>query len=540
MASGFKIADAFVDVTANTTKAAAAIAAIPALASMATGLALASVPLLFAGIGIAAAAQNEKVKASYTGLKDHVVKETQRLAAPIVPVLMNISTQLKSTFAQISPMLSTIFIAIAPMIQTLADGFRNFITNVMPAFTRVIQGAGPIVGILADGLGKIGTAIGGFFDGLMLGMPGAQTGLTSLFTIIGGLLPALGQMLGALANIGGTILTALMPHIMSLIGFLTTMATWINNNQTAVIAIITAIGAFAAILQVIKAGILIFNGIMTVIRIATVAYTAVQWLLNAAMLANPIGIIVILLAALVAAVIIAWKNSETFRNIVLAVWSAIKAGISNAVNVIKGILNWFGELPGRIAGWFGAAKDWAVRKMGELVSWLAGLPGRILSAVGNLGSLLVNAGRNIIQGLWNGIQGMGSWLYGQISGFVKRVVPGPILSFLGIHSPSRWMRDEVGKMIPAGLAEGINAASGLATNAAAGLASDVAGASLVSSKYGGTSSGAGGLVNGAGGIHVENLTLQIAGNLDPTNPTAWAEAMRNLRAGIRGVEREYA
>ncbi|QIM22887.1 hypothetical protein G7075_20050 [Phycicoccus sp. HDW14] len=51
---------------------------------------------------------------------------------------------------------------------------------------------------------------------------------------------------------------------------------------------------------------------------ATGIVTAAQWLWNAALTANPIGIVVVAIAALVAAIVLAWKNSETFRAIVLA------------------------------------------------------------------------------------------------------------------------------------------------------------------------------------------------------------------------------
>jgi SLT domain-containing protein/phage-related protein len=64
---------------------------------------------------------------------------------------------------------------------------------------------------------------------------------------------------------------------------------------------------------------------MVAVRAATIAWTAVQWLLNAALNANPISIVVIALAALVAAIIYAWKNNEDFRNRVLAAWAAVKA-----------------------------------------------------------------------------------------------------------------------------------------------------------------------------------------------------------------------
>lgn len=66
----------------------------------------------------------------------------------------------------------------------------------------------------------------------------------------------------------------------------------------------------------------------------------------------------------------------------------------------------------------------------------------------------VNVGKNIVQGLWNGIQNAKSWLLGKIKSWCGSILNG-IKAFFGIHSPSTVMRDEVGLMITKGLAEGI-------------------------------------------------------------------------------------
>jgi len=59
---------------------------------------------------------------------------------------------------------------------------------------------------------------------------------------------------------------------------------------------------------------------------ATWALTAAQWALNIALSANPIALIIIGIVALVAVVVLAYKNSETFRNILNRLWEAIKSG----------------------------------------------------------------------------------------------------------------------------------------------------------------------------------------------------------------------
>lgn len=186
--------------------------------------------------------------------------------------------------------------------------------------------------------------------------------------------------------------------------------------------------------------------------------TAAQWLWNAALSANPIGIVVLAIAALVAGLIWAWNNSETFRNIVLGVWNAVKAGISAAVDWIRGAISWFANLPGMIGGWFSSMASAAIGKAGELVSFVRSLPGKIMSAIGNLGSLLLGAGRDLLTGLWNGISGAAGWLKDKIFGFFGSLLPGWAKDILGIHSPSVVFAQEIGEFIPPGVGVGMESA----------------------------------------------------------------------------------
>ena len=64
---------------------------------------------------------------------------------------------------------------------------------------------------------------------------------------------------------------------------------------------------------------------------------AAQWALNIAMTANPIGLVVAGIAALVAGLLYAWKHFEGFRNVVISVWETLKAFAIGVVNVYKGI-----------------------------------------------------------------------------------------------------------------------------------------------------------------------------------------------------------
>ena len=101
------------------------------------------------------------------------------------------------------------------------------------------------------------------------------------------------------------------------------------------------------------------KGAMVAGKVATGAYTAAQWLLNAAMDANPIGLIVVAIGALVAALVVAYNKSETFRNFIDGLWAGIK-------DVVGSVVDWFQSslVPAFEAAWEGIQNA-----VGSVVSW---------------------------------------------------------------------------------------------------------------------------------------------------------------------------
>lgn len=82
----------------------------------------------------------------------------------------------------------------------------------------------------------------------------------------------------------------------------------------------------------VGAGILAIVAALKIWRIATMAYTAVQAALNVVMTANPIGLVVLAIVGLIAAFVVAYKKSETFRTVVQAAWAGIKVAVLAVVN----------------------------------------------------------------------------------------------------------------------------------------------------------------------------------------------------------------
>jgi phage-related protein len=351
----------------------AGFAAAGVASNLAVGGALAGVAIGVVGLGVKIAAQSEKVKASFTGLKDHVVKQVTQLAKPFEGALVGIAQKAQATFDRVKPLLGEMFNVSAPYLSTLADGLMGFVEGALPGLKTALTEAKPVITAISDGLKGLGPKLGEMFKN-MTGDGGADRAAQSIKTLfewIGNLLPMIGNLLNFLGQWGPTLIP---------------------------------IAAFV-------------YGIVSAVKL----WTAAQALFNVVMAMNPIALVVIAIVALVAAIIWAWNNCETFRNIVKAVWEGIKSAFQSGVDRAKAIFAWFGELPGRISGWFGQVKDGAVNKLSALVGWVRGLPGQILGALGNLGSLLINSGRSLLTGLWDGIQGALGWVKSKISGALSSI-----------------------------------------------------------------------------------------------------------------------
>lgn len=124
-------------------------------------------------------------------------------------------------------------------------------------------------------------------------------------------------------------------------------------------------------------------------------WAAGQWVLNAAMSANPIGLVVVAVAALVAIFVIAWKHSETFRKIVIGAWTGIKAAA-------QAVGHWFTDT---LWPWFRAVGD-------RIAGMFRSIPGKIKAAFSGLFNILTWPYRmafNYIADAWNNTIGRLHW-----------------------------------------------------------------------------------------------------------------------------------
>jgi hypothetical protein len=174
----------------------------------------------------------------------------------------------------------------------------------------------------------------------------------------------------ALAETKESVGAALLPAIEAVLPFLQAMGQWASENTTVFLIIAGVIGGIAA-------AIVITNAAMTAWAAATTAFTAVQTVFNAVMAANPVVLFAIAIAALVVGLVLAYKKFDAFRDIVDAVFSAIKTGIKGGMDAITTYLSFVMGVYKAIFN--GIAKLWnnTIGKLSFSVpNWVPGLGGK--------------------------------------------------------------------------------------------------------------------------------------------------------------------
>ncbi len=161
----------------------------------------------------------------------------------------------------------------------------------------------------------------------------------------------------------------------------------------------TAVGTFASGVDKVKGAL---SGVQTVTSTVndtfaafssvTKTATGVQWLFNAAMTANPVGIVVAAIAALVAGLVLFFTKTEVGRKIWETTWTFIKTSVSTVWDVVSGtfgkVMDFLGGLPAKIANigrtmWEGlkgglkASVNWIIDKLNGLGGGLAGFVNKI-------------------------------------------------------------------------------------------------------------------------------------------------------------------
>lgn len=151
------------------------------------------------------------------------------------------------------------------------------------------------------------------------------------------------------------------------------------------------------------------------------------------------------------------QGTQLLNEFVNGIIGAIPTLVSNLPQVITAFVDFItSNLPTIVQSGIDILTNLIEGIIGAIPQLVAALPQIIEAIVSGIGALLgsiVDVGKMIVEGIWQGITNAGSWLVGKITGWFNGVV-GSVKKFLGIASPSKLFRDEIGANMALGIGEG--------------------------------------------------------------------------------------
>ena len=402
------------------------------------------------------AALVEGAKAIWNGLGEFLANLWQTISGGVTGAWTSITTFLSGVWTGISTTATTIF-----------NGIRDFIVNVFTVIGALI--VAPLQAIRNG----INTVFGWILSFITQQMNSTNTVWSTIWT--------------AIYNVVNTIFTLISGYI----------STVVNAIRTVIVVFLSLLkgdwqGAWDAIKSFFTTtwdGIKAFlSNILDGIKaVWTTVWTAIStfftdvWNRIVAFFTPIINGIRNTIGNVLNAIESVWTSIwNAVKSVASTIWNAISGVVStyiqNVSNTISTVLNaisgvWT-SVWNSVSSFLGNIWHGITSAVSNGIQNVSNTVGRIkstvLGAVSGAGQWLYDTGRQIISGLINGIGGAFGWVRNTISNLGSSLV-GWAKSVLGIHSPSRIFRDEVGKWIPAGMAQGIDKASGLVADSIDGL-----------------------------------------------------------------------
>lgn len=128
-----------------------------------------------------------------------------------------------------------------------------------------------------------------------------------------------------------------------------------------------------------------------------------------------------------------------------------------AIDAINAVIEWFKELPGRVMAWLeqtiSNVVSWGSNLYNSAKEAALNLVNGVIETITSLPQKVQEIGRNIVEGIWNGINGAVGWIKEKVTGFANGLLDG-VKDALGIHSPSTLFRDVIGVNIVRGIGAG--------------------------------------------------------------------------------------
>ncbi len=148
------------------------------------------------------------------------------------------------------------------------------------------------------------------------------------------------------------------------------------------------------------------------------------------------------------------KVAEFALNLISKGYEAGSSFVSSVISFVTGLP---GQIWSVLSNAIGKVAEFVVKMGSKGIEAAKSLWDGIVNTLSGLPGKMADVGKNIVEGIWNGIKNAKDWLLSKIGDFANGVVDG-IKGFFGIHSPSKVMRDAIGKFLPPGIAVGFEVA----------------------------------------------------------------------------------
>lgn len=412
--------------------------------------------------------------------------------AAVVATLVWFFTQTevgRKAWAAFTSWLTDTWNTIVATAQDLWNGLGEFLANLWATITGTVQSAwdgiaGFFTGLwqtISGGVTGAWTSITTFLSGVWTGISttattiftGIRDFIVNVFTVIGALIVApLQAIQNGINTVFGWILSFITQQMNSTNTVWSTIWTAIYNVVSTIFTLISGYISTAvnAIRTVIAVFLSFLKGDWQGAWDAIKDFFTTTWDGIKAFLSN-------ILDGIKAVWTTVWTAISTFFtdvwNKIVAFFMPIINGIRTTIGtVLNAIQSVWTSVWNSVSSYLSNIWHGITSAVSNGIQSVSNTVGRIrdtvLGAVSGAGRWLYDTGRQVIQGLINGIGGAFQWVRNTISNLGSSLV-GWAKSVLGIHSPSRIFRDEVGKWIPAGMAQGIDKASGLVEDSIDGL-----------------------------------------------------------------------
>lgn len=357
------------------------------------------------------------------------IKSGESVLAPIIQAIGNAINLLK-------PALEEFGATILPSIQQYIEAF-------VPYFAQIIDTAAQLASAILPAIAPIVSAI---FTVLSQALPVVQTALATITPIITRIVEFLTPIIEKITEVITKITSALMPALESIIELVSGI---ISTILDIVLPIVDSIwnDVLSPILDFITGVVEFVSGVIEGIVdfVETTIMPIVKFVANTVL--KPIQVAIQSFSDIVSGII------DVLTGIFTGDFDNVKDGAKKAVS---GIIDFFTSLPqkigeaiSKIVGKFSEIWGKVLTKIGEFI-------GKLVDKFKEIPGKMAEIGKNLIDGLWNGINDAKDWVLDKIKGFGGAVLDG-IKGFFGIHSPSTVMRDQVGKQLVRGISVGVEA-----------------------------------------------------------------------------------